>query len=190
MKIDRQKLLANYPDIKDFLAQEPTLWLNQSVQPANKIWQTEPYSLADIEAADADLHRYAPLIEAVFPETVKSKGIIESPLVKAPQMGRSLAKTAHFIGHLLVKLDSELSVAGSIKARGGMYEVLKFAEKLALTKGIITSKNDDYTKMASLQARQLFGQYKGSGWFDRKFRLVDWNYGRWTWFQCNYSYVG
>lgn len=156
MKMNRQELLTKYPDISDFLALKPTLWLNQGVQPD---WRG-PYTIADIKAADADLHRYAPLIAAAFPETKKSQGIIESPLVAAPKMGQALAGRSHFTGHLLVKLDSELPVAGSIKARGGMYEVLKFAEKLALQNGILKNKGDDYAKLATTPARQLFSRYK------------------------------
>lgn len=160
MAIDKQQLLREHPDIKDFLDLKSTLWLNPGALANDQIWQHEQFTIEDIEAADADLHRYAPLLEKVFPETVKTHGIIESPLVRADKMGQILAEKENFSGHLLVKLDSELSVAGSIKARGGMYEVLKFAEKLALKNGIIADKDDDYTKLASPAARQLFSQYK------------------------------
>lgn len=158
MAIDKQQLLREHPDIKDFLDLKPTLWLNPGALANDQIWQHERFTIEDIEAADADLHRYAPLLEKVFPETIETHGIIESPLVLADKMGQVLAEKENFSGHLLVKLDSELSVAGSIKARGGVYEVLKFAEKLALENGIIADKDDDYTKLARPAARQLFSQ--------------------------------
>lgn len=61
-------------------------------------------------------------------------------------------------GALWLKADSELPISGSIKARGGIHEVLKHAEDLALEAGLITL-TDDYSQLDSEQARTFFSQY-------------------------------
>jgi D-serine dehydratase len=70
------------------------------------------------------------LLARWFPELVESGGIIESPLQRAD----GLCAAGHWpsgVGTLLVKTDHTLPVAGSIKARGGIYEVLLQAERIA-----------------------------------------------------------
>ena len=54
--------------------------------------------------------------------------------------------------------DSHLPISGSIKARGGIYEVLAHAEKLALEAGLLTL-DDDYSKLLSPEFKQFFSQY-------------------------------
>ena len=62
-------------------------------------------------------------------------------------------------GALWLKTDSHLPISGSIKARGGIYEVLKHAEDLALAGGLLQA-GDDYAVLDSDRARAFFGQYK------------------------------
>ena len=59
-------------------------------------------------------------------------------------------------GRLFLKMDSHLDIAGSIKARGGIYEVLKHAENLALKNSMI-KKDDDYSKFAEM--KDFFNNY-------------------------------
>lgn len=82
-----------------------------------------PFDQRDIDDAEARLARFAPYIKKAFPETAPSGGIIESDLKEIPEMGRTMGVD----GRLFLKCDSHLPVSGSIKARGGIYEILKLA---------------------------------------------------------------
>ena len=61
-------------------------------------------------------------------------------------------------GRLLLKQDSHLAIAGSVKARGGIYEVLKHTEDLALEHGLL-SEGDSYEKLADEECRKFFQDY-------------------------------
>ncbi len=71
---------------------------------------------------------------------------------KAPGIVRNTS------GKLMIKLDSQLPVSGSIKARGGIYEVLHHAESLALNERLI-SKNQDYSQFDSRRFSDCFKNY-------------------------------
>ena len=58
----------------------------------------------------------------------------------------------------MIKKDSHLPISGSIKARGGIYEVLKHAEELAINAGLLTI-NDDYEKLDSQKFKKFFSQF-------------------------------
>ncbi|GGO87316.1 putative D-serine dehydratase [Marinobacterium nitratireducens] len=62
-------------------------------------------------------------------------------------------------GRLLLKADHALPIAGSVKARGGFHEVLCHAEQLALSAGLLRDIADDYRRLASDEARRLFGKH-------------------------------
>ncbi len=95
-----------------------------------------------------------------FPETAESSGIIESELREAAAMKERLSGKygAKIEGRLFVKMDGDLPIAGSIKARGGIYEVLKHTEELALEHGLLR-EGDSYDRLASDEARKFFSQY-------------------------------
>lgn len=129
------------------------LWIN----PKLGTGAVESLSQADIDDADARLRRFAPLIEACFPETAVSHGIIESPFREIPGMKQhAFAKVP---GRLFLKMDSDLPIAGSVKARGGIYEVLAHTEELALAHGLLSGTDDDYRKLCSPEARAFFSGY-------------------------------
>lgn len=72
-----------------------------------------------IDEAEERLRRFAPYIMEAFEETKATNGIIESPITYDAQKD------------VYVKRDDQLPISGSIKARGGIYEVLVIAETVA-----------------------------------------------------------
>ena len=156
----RDTLLAADPSLRAVLDTEETLWINPRLLPFDTVDGLSQLVIsdADIRDAAARLWRFAPFIRRAFPETAETEGLIESPLRAIPQMQRHLAEMydAEIPGRLLLKMDSHLAIAGSVKARGGIYEVLKHAEELALSAGRL-ARTDDYAKLANL--RDFFAQY-------------------------------
>ena len=138
-------------ELKQKLAEGTEIfWINDKLDNNKPI----PYTKADIDDAEARLLRFAPYIKKAFPETEEANGIIESPIVKIPQM----AKKLDVENELYLKMDANLPISGSVKARGGIYEVLKYAEEIAIKQGLL-DLDDDYSKLADDQFKKLFSQY-------------------------------
>lgn len=155
--MDVNQIIKDFPLISSIQKGEEVLWLNPNVNEMEVL----PFSEKDTQDAEARLRRFAPYIKKVFPETEKAGGIIESPLKSAPKMQKYLEEYYQqaISGRLFIKCDSHLPVSGSIKARGGIYEVLKFAESVALEKGMLTVE-DDYSILASPEFKEVFSHYK------------------------------
>ncbi|MED4206465.1 D-serine ammonia-lyase [Neobacillus mesonae] len=163
MKYDEVKTwLKNHqhPLTDKLVSLEETFWLNPNLQSFETAIVNCPLTLNDVLEAEARLERFAPYIEKVFPETQETKGIIESPLVKIPKMQENLVQVykQEILGDLWLKCDSHLPISGSIKARGGIYEVLKKAEELAINHQMLKIE-DDYSILASDEFRTFFSQY-------------------------------
>ncbi|MDY3867940.1 MAG: D-serine ammonia-lyase, partial [Pyramidobacter sp.] len=159
MNEETMQRVKSIPALADAAALRETLWINSQKCPFD---QAEKSITAEqIEDARSRLERFAPLIAQIFPETRGAGGIIESELLETPNMKRRLNEqwNAGISGRLFLKKDSHLPIAGSIKARGGIYEVLKHAETLAIEAGLI-STSDDYSVMAQPFFRDFFSQYK------------------------------
>lgn len=154
-----EKEYMKLPVVQELAAAKQTAWINPKLQPFSEVRQE--IGMAEIDDAKSRLDRFAPFIRKCFPETEKDGGIIESALRPIPEMQEYLEHTFHtsIPGRLLLKQDSHLAVAGSVKARGGIYEVLKHTEDLALQAGIL-KPGDDYGKLAEPEAREFFSQYK------------------------------
>lgn len=154
--MDVTKLKVLHPVVADMAEAKEVFWLNKRADEKRIL----DFGMKDIEEAEARLARFASYISAAFPETKESKGIIESPLKEIPNMKKELEKMTgkEFDGRLFMKMDSHLPVSGSIKARGGIYEVLKFAEKIAMEQGLLKYE-DDYSKLMSKECKALFSDY-------------------------------
>ncbi|EKN3738068.1 D-serine ammonia-lyase [Yersinia enterocolitica] len=158
-KID--KLITDYPLVKNLINLEEVTWFNPQATTLEKGLPYVGLSQQDVADAEARLQRFAPYLCQAFPETQKTKGIIESDIVAIPAMQNALQQRygVEITGRLLLKKDSHLPISGSIKARGGIYEVLTHAEKLALQADLL-QETDDYSKLFSDDFRQFFSQYR------------------------------
>lgn len=152
---------ASHPLIRDLVALKETSWFNPAIVPTATALADVGLGADDVAQASARLRRFAPYIAKVFPETVAAGGLIESPIRRLDRLQRLLLAEAGLAGGgtLWLKADSELPISGSIKARGGIHEVLKHAEDLALQAGLIRP-GDDYALLDSDAARAFFGRYR------------------------------
>lgn len=157
----KEEWLTAFPQIQDLIDYKETVWLNNNVKSMDSVADDLPLKEADILDAEARLKRFGPYIAHVFPETKKQAGIIESTLTELTQLPDALEKLygQKVNGPLYIKQDNLLPISGSVKARGGIYEVLSFAEKLALDAGLITH-DDDYKKFDSDEFRSLFSKHE------------------------------
>jgi D-serine dehydratase len=133
------------------------LWLNEHWQPLQTARATSVLNLSDVQDAERRWQQFAGLLAELFPDLTPSAGIIESPLFAADALQKALMGQESRVGRWLIKGDHALPVAGSIKARGGIYEVLLHAESLALREGLL-KPGDDRRVLASAEARALFAR--------------------------------
>ena len=113
-----------------------------------------------ISDAEKRLARFAPFIQKQFPETSADYGLIESPLKEIPNMQLALEEygSCDICGRLFLKMDSHLPIAGSVKARGGIYEVLKHAEDLCINAGLLSAA-ENYERFADADIREFLSHY-------------------------------
>lgn len=159
-QINIDKLIADYPLVQDLIDLKHVAWFNPNATTTQTGLPYVGLTLDDVKDAEARLNRFAPYLVKAFPETQATQGIIESEVVAIPHMQVALAARYQtpITGEMLLKKDSHLPISGSIKARGGIYEVLTHAEKLALEAGLL-SIDDNYEILFSDKFRQFFSQY-------------------------------
>ncbi|MBY4677697.1 D-serine ammonia-lyase [Marinobacterium arenosum] len=148
-------LLLSEQQIENLRSGTPLLWLNPAY--GDRASAPARPEVEQMLAAEQRLARFAPLLAQLFPELAANQGLIESPLLTAPILHQTVNPLG---GRTLIKADHALPVAGSIKARGGIHEVLCFAEQLALEHKLLSGTDDDYRKLRQEDARQLFSRYE------------------------------
>ena len=154
------QLIEQYPLVKDLIELKESTWFNSSITNLEHALPYVGMGSKDILDASQRLSRFASYLVQAFPETAKTNGIIESDLVEIASMKALVGHEngTKISGRLLLKKDSHLPISGSIKARGGIYEVLTHAENLAIDAGLLT-ESDDYSKLLDQKFRDFFKQF-------------------------------
>lgn len=154
-----QDLINTSPILEDIIKAKPVSWLNPHLKPMKDVPKFS-IGLSDMQDAAALWKRYAPFFVKAFPETKVSEGILESPLQEISHMKSLLnEKEPTILGKLYLKCDNALPVSGSIKARGGFFEIMKYAENLAVEAGLL-KKIVDYSILTSPTFKKFYSAYK------------------------------
>jgi len=140
-------------------APAPCLWVNPGMGVDGAATEFTDISMADVEATEARLARFAPVLVALFPELAATGGQIESSLLPLTHLVGPRFPEGKTAGKLWLKADNALPIAGSIKARGGIHEVLEFTESLAHKHGLLEGAVD-YGVLVSPEARACFARYE------------------------------
>ncbi len=141
--------------IKDL---ETLCWLNPHLVAADHT-KDLPLNKNDWKKAQLFFDKYTRLVAQIFPETNATNGRISSPLqlINSFRNYRNKHAIHQTEGNFFLKRDDALAVAGSIKARGGFYEVLHYAHQLALQNKLIN--DDEVIDFSKPIFRKLFAQY-------------------------------
>lgn len=160
MTINIEQLTEQYPLVKELIELKEVSWFNPSITRLEEGLSYVGLGSEDIQDASQRLKRFAPYLAKAFPETAKTNGIIESEVIPISEMQSVLEREydTQIQGRLLLKKDSHLPISGSIKARGGIYEVLTHAEKIATEAGLLT-ESDDYSKLLNEEFRDFFKRF-------------------------------
>ncbi len=154
------QLMADFPLTKKMIDLKEVSWFNPNITSLQEGLPFVGLDNNNIQDASDRLTRFAPYMVKAFPETAITNGIIESEVVEISAMKSQLEQQyeVKIQGKLLLKKDSHLPISGSIKARGGIYEVLTHAEKLAIKAGLL-ELSDDYSKLFTEEFKSFFSQY-------------------------------
>lgn len=152
--------LSGFPELDSLAAAKPIIWQNHITLSAGSALTCAGYTAQDVEDASLRVDRFAPLMAVLFPQTAAQSGIMESPLREAPKLFESLQKNFSLPSgpRLFLKLDNDLPVGHALTGRGGIYEVLRLAEELAMAARLL-KWSSDYRKLAEPDMRDFFGNF-------------------------------
>ncbi|MFC9539738.1 D-serine ammonia-lyase [Lysinibacillus sp. NPDC056959] len=153
----KHELFNRFSRLEELANHETVLWENTN---RKKRGETNLFSMKEVEEAEETLKRFSSYLTIAFPELLKSKGLIESSIQDIALIKKALEKEFDVLipGQLILKCDHTLPISGSIKARGGIFEVLRHAERLAIASGKLT-KEDNYAVLATDDFQSFFQQY-------------------------------
>ncbi len=147
--------------LDQLLAYQEVIWFNPGSKESGLALDETGFTQKDIDAAADRFDRFRPFFADAFPETRAAGGRLESPLRPIPGMQTALAQKygVRLEGRLLLKCDHLLPIAGSVKGRGGIYEVIKYAEEIALTNRLL-QPGDDTAVLLGERARAVFAGHR------------------------------
>lgn len=133
--------------------QEPVLWINPVLGPVAQA--QVPVEPAQVKEAEENWRSLAPLLTRCFAELEPHNGRIASDLIEVADLARAMGCDA---GQFYVKGDHALPVAGSVKARGGVYEVFMYGLSLARKLGLIAA-DEAPEALAQDAVKTIFADY-------------------------------
>lgn len=143
--------------LKQLCNKEPTIFMKEGLGSSNEVLDSLFINQKDLDIAAARWQRWQEALTMLFPELADSQGLIESPIFNLNSYQELTG--INLPGKTIIKGDHALPVAGSIKARGGVYEVLAFAEKVGEQGGFMKAGGNPKA-LLSKEAKAYLSTYK------------------------------
>lgn len=143
--------------VNNLCNKKPAVFVKPSLTPSDEVLSSLSINHTDLDQSADLLERWRNALQKLFPDVLATAGLIESPLL--PLDNYEQISGVNLPGATYVKADHALPVAGTIKARGGVYEVLTFAEQIGIQGGFMATGGDPVA-LLSPAAKAYFATYK------------------------------